>query len=142
MARTPVTRTIGGLDVSIVKLKPRAGFKLAAQLFKYLAPVLGTMQPTDEVSVETLTPALMAIMRDLNDAELDKLTRKVFEGSWVVGPGMDGKPRKFELNTDEQIDQAFDDNLMGMLNAMKFALEVNFASFFDGSAQSALQVVE
>lgn len=137
--------TIRGYKVTVTQHKPRAAFRLGAKLVKYIAPVIQGMKPTDEIDFKKMAPALFAMMRDMDDADLDVMLTNVLSCTTVVGdapsvgaddddePGS-GKKKKWELSDPKNIDEAFAGNVPAMLEVAQFALKVNFADFFaDGS---------
>lgn len=130
------TREIGDLKVTVTQLPPRRAFRLAAKLAKYLAPALAGLKADTELSLEALTPALGAMMRELEDDDLDRLLSDLFASTSVIVTDAKGQARKHDLVTPEAIDRAFEGQLKHMLTAMRFSLEVNFGDFFEGPGPS------
>lgn len=133
--RKSETKEIDGLKVTVAQLPPRKGFKVAAKLFKFVAPALAEMQPDQEVDMGKLQPVLMGMLRDIDDDELERIMTDVFATAYVVRE-VDGKLAKFELNSGDKIDAAFEGKLPAMFQSVMFAIEVNFGNFFDGDAPS------
>ncbi len=135
------TDTIDGLQITSQQLQPRRALKLAAKLAKYLVPAFAGMKPDDEVNLAALTPALMGMLQDLDDAALDTLLLQTFASTFVIADVTDDKGKttrkKYELTSFEAIDAAFEGKLGTMMSCFKFALEVNFSDFFDASGASA-----
>lgn len=130
------TKEIDGLKFTVSQLPPRKGFKLAAKLFKLIAPALGAMPEGATVDVDTLKPALMGLLHGLDDDELDTIMRSLFETAYIIRE-IDGKLCKFELLDGAKIDAAYEGKLPAMFQSLVFAIEVNFGDFFDGDAPSS-----
>lgn len=124
---------IDGIKLRTTQLRPRAAAQLAARLLKYLAPVLGTLKPTDEVDMNTLAGALRNLMIDMSEDDLDAVVCKSLVGTVAIRNNEKGEPEKFELLDPAQIDGAFAGKLGAMFKSVQWVLGVNYADFFDGS---------
>lgn len=131
------TREIEGLKVTTTQLQPRGAFKLAAKLLKYLAPAFGRMKPDDPVDPRIVAGLLTDIMIGLDDDALDDFMAKVLACTLVIRPDDNGQLIKCDCSKPIDIDRAFEGRFGAMMEAIKFAIEVNFADFFGGGAPSA-----
>jgi hypothetical protein len=134
-------RTINGLEVTTVQLPPTRAYRLLAKLGRILTPSLGALNGKKLDSLKSLDfadlgPALSAMFAQLDDASADALMLETLASTSVVTRGDNGQLIKFDLTSKAWIDVAFAGDVMALLLTMKFALEVNFASFFVASAGS------
>lgn len=133
MAIETKTREIRGLQVHTTQLPVRKAYKLAPKIGMIIAPALGELpEGLDlESDVSALGPAFSKLFSALDDAEQDNLMEALLQGTSVVVPNIG----MLSLSTPEHIDTAFAGNLMALMQTLWFALEVNFADFFEGASQ-------
>lgn len=140
--RKTETRTIGGLDVTSIQLPSTRAYALVRKVGKVVAPALGALRGKTPGAImgsdlADLAPALESLFDKLDDQSADSLMLEALACTSVTRQGDDGRLIKYDLTTKAAIDLAFDGDLRSLLLTIKFALEVNFASFFDGSGPSA-----
>lgn len=143
MARRTLSRTIDGIEVTVTQFPVSRSLPLTATLMKVAGPAIGKLAPMlgggldglGKTNVDGLAPALVALADGLSEVEIVKLLADILGGTLVVTTDEGGKLRKHDLSGGSAaIDRAFDGNLMTVFRVAAFALEVNFGSFFDGSA--------
>jgi hypothetical protein len=119
------SRTIDGIETNVTQFDALRACTLIPRLGKILAPVAG--------DIEALGPELGALFTRLEGDELRALVCDLLVGTTVVA---DGAVR--DLSRADNINAVFSSRLGVMFKVLAFVLEVNFGSFFGGSASSAL----
>lgn len=112
------------LQVKTTQLDAMKALRLATRLLKIIAAGGG------DRSSEGIGRALMLLDGD----EVLAIAREVLARTIVVVPGSGA----ISLTDDMSINRAFEGRLMALLRTIKFAVEVNFAGFFTGAAQSGI----
>lgn len=129
-----VTREIAGISIETTQLPPMKTYALLGRLAKIGAPGLSTFGGLDgdvDNAAALIVPAAAMFAR-LEPPELQDLALDVLAGSTALVKH-DGKKKRVDLDTEDGINAAFAGNVMAMLGAMKFALEVNYDDFFDAA---------
>jgi len=127
------SRQIDGLTVTSTQLPAMRSFRLMARLGKVISPALGHVDGISLSSdLSTLGPALAALFASIDGDEAESLAREVLASTTV---DVDGK--RLELGRTEMVNLAFEGRIKAMLETLKFALEVNYGSFFDRPAGAA-----
>lgn len=119
-----------------LKLKARLG-RVAGPAVKELGAVAGDLadwKDDDDVDFEKLAPALMALAANLDDATVDELFPQILASTTIVKDN-----RQIELDSSENINNAFTGNLNLMFKVVAFALKVNFSDFLLGAVGDAAQ---
>jgi hypothetical protein len=134
-------RQINGFEVTTVQLPPTRAYRLLAKVGRVLTPTLGALggkklDGLKSIDFADLGPALSAMFAQLDDAAADALMLETLASTSVVTRGDNGQLIKYDLTSKAWIDLAFAGDVMALLLTMKFALEVNFRSFFAASAGS------
>jgi hypothetical protein len=131
--RTSDKSTIDGLEFTTSMLPARRAARLGARLLRLSGPLLSKLdgvKMSDDVSV--LASAMISLFQTVDDDELESLQAEILCGTSVkiTLPGKK-KPDNVDLLDGDMIDLVFTGRLATMYKAMKFAVEVNFADFFD-----------
>lgn len=133
---------VGGYTVRCTQHRARAAARLLAKVGRCVAPALAKIKGTisadekaadlKEMDLADIGPAIAGLFESLEDDRLDALMLEIFAHTTITMPSGDtqGELRVFDLSRGEQIDSAFTGNLPLMFGCIKFALEVNFGSFF------------
>jgi hypothetical protein len=128
------SRTIDGIETNVTQFDALRACTLIPRLGKILAPVAGMLKGVNaDTDIEALGPALGALFTRLEGDELRALVCDLLVGTTVVA---DGAVR--DLSRADNINAVFSSRLGVMFKVLAFVLEVNFGSFFGGSASSAL----
>lgn len=132
------SRVIDGLEVTTAQLPVMRASALMARLGRVFTPALTKIGSLADLTlsddVSALAPALMALFEQLDGGEAQALIRESLAGTSVI---QDGK--QIPLSSEEAINLVFTGRLRTMLLVMKFALEVNYADFFDVGALAKLK---
>jgi hypothetical protein len=130
-------RVIGDLEITVTQLPPLRALALQCRLMKVLGPALsaleGSLESLIERDVSALGPVISAVFSRLDGREAQDLAREILCSAAAT---MDN--RIVTLDRAEAIDGVFAGRMKAFYGAIKFALEVNFADFFD-SAPAASQ---
>lgn len=138
MPQTQQTTMIGELEVTSVQLAPVHAYLLLAKVGKVLVPALAAARGVSGSSdLNALAPALSQLFDTLSPALAQSLLLEGLASTSVVAPDASGKLLKIDLTSEAMINRAFAGNVKGMLLALKFALEVNYGSFFVGLGAAA-----
>jgi hypothetical protein len=133
MALKNDTRIIDGLEVRTSQLPALRSLALSARLGRVAAPALAALGASGgslKGAGEALIPALTDLCSRLSEGEVESLACDILAATSVVID--DGKgPRVLTLNNRQMIDLAFAGRFKTMLLVIGFALEVNYADFFD-----------
>jgi hypothetical protein len=119
------TREIEGIVVTATQLPPLRALALMPRLGKVMAPLLALDGVTAETDVESLVPVILKVLDSLEDDQAVALVRDLLASSTAQ---LDGK--LYPLNTDSMLTGVFGGNVMAMVKAAVFAVEVNFGDFF------------
>jgi hypothetical protein len=126
-------REIDGVVLMTTQLPSTRAFRLFARLMRTLAPAAGALRfVTLEADITTLAPALGRIFEELNPDDAVALSLAALQSTAVI---VDGK--QIELTSEAMLDIAFAGKPLMILQAVKFAIEVNFADFFAALAAEA-----
>lgn len=138
---------IDGFDVRTSQHPARAAARLLAKVGRSIGPALGALRGVKldgaklgDFDVAALGPALSALFESMKDTDLDALIADVLSHTTIVMPNDAGKMHVYDLSNADIIDAAFTGNLPLMMKVIKFALGVNFASFFPASVRDAAPV--
>lgn len=137
MALKSDTRIIDGLEVRTSQLSALRSLALSARLGRVAAPALSALGAghgsLKAAGGAMLIPALTDLCSRLSEGEIETLACDILASTSVVLD--DGKgPRIIPLNSRQTIDLAFAGRFKTMLLVIGFALEVNYADFFDTAA--------
>lgn len=130
MGQKTEKKTIDGLEFTTTQLPAMKGLALGTRLGRALGPALAKasgLAGTQDVA--ELAPAIAALFSTLDGAEAQALTKDILISTQVE---MEGK--LISLNSTEMIDHVFTGRLGALLQALRFALEVNFSDFFTALA--------
>ena len=139
MAIKSDTRDCNGVSVTSSQLPPLRSFALMAKLGKIIAPILAVedVKAVANVSMGALAPAIVSMLSTLDGEDLPALSVQLFASTSAILVNDSGEKEakgRVPLNTSKNIDLVFAGNLRGMLDAMRFAIEINFADFIEGVA--------
>lgn len=121
---------IGERTVAVTQLPARRALKTLHRILRVVLPAgakalgdgsLGELSDAANMKLGGLGNAAETLFDRLSESELDDLI-----GVLLSTATLDGKP------LIPQIDLAFQGRLFELLQVVKFALEVNYADFFDG----------
>lgn len=138
MSQDTKEKKIGGYDVRVTQHPARPAARLLAKVGRVIAPGLSKLgklasvkdlKPED-VELEDLGPAVAALFEAIDDDQVDALIAEIFKHTIIVLPDEAGQLRAFDLSKGDDIDRAFTGRLSLMFACLKYALEVNFGSFF------------
>lgn len=133
MGLTNDTRTIDGLEVRSTQLPALRTLALSARLGRVIAPAIDKAGGLSfQSSVTDMMPALADICTRLTEGEIETLACEILAATSVTLDEGKG-PRLITLNNRMAIDTVFSGRFKTMLLVLAFALEVNFADFFDGA---------
>lgn len=125
------SKYIDDLEITITQLPPIRAFKLLPKLGRVIGPAISEAMKNGKSgdSLLTLGPALALV----SESELEPLMKELFSTARAKVPNPD---RLVALNSDEAINEVFAGNLLMMVKALIFSVEVNYGSFFGGVASS------
>lgn len=127
---------IGGFDVRCTQHRARAAARLLAKVGRCVAPALARVKSGSadikDMDIGDIGPAIAGLFESLGDDQLDALMIEIFANTTITMPSSQtqGELRVFDLSKPAEIDNAFTGELPLMFACLKFALEVNFGSFF------------
>jgi tail assembly chaperone len=113
-------RQIGDVLVTVTQHPARRGFRLLARLGRLIAPGLRAAGGADSV-----IGLLLSAIENLPDAEVEPLLLELFANARAEKDG-----KNFPLSQPNMIDVAFEGNVSGIVQSVRFAIEVNFGGFF------------
>lgn len=125
------TRTINGMQISCTQMPVCASYEVAAKVGALIGAGASELKGIDFASfgqsdITQFGPGLSVIMSELvKDPELPL---QLVNGMTVV---VDGRLKELSA-TKESVNAVFGGDLKTYLLALKFSLELNFASFFGG----------
>ena len=131
------TRNIDGLDVSVTEFGVFRQVALSARLGKLVAPAAGAIDLNAGLRGDALE-GIAALLMHADPTELQALTRELFASTEIIdrtGP----EPRKFQLISDAEIEDAFNGRLITMFRALAFVIETNFAAPFGGALRGLVR---
>jgi hypothetical protein len=122
-------------EITVVKLEPVPAYQLVAKLGKLLVPAVVALQGVKATAdVRELVPAADKLFDSLTPEMAMSLMKDLFATVTIVRTRADGVAEKSDLcHGQAMVNRAFRGDLKAMLVALKFAFEVNFGDFFDGS---------
>lgn len=128
------SKTIEGLEVTVVKLEPVAAYMLLARVGPVLLPALLASKGVQLTGgIESLAPAAKAMLDGLTPEAAKAIMLDVFQSTSVIVRSA-GEPRRYDLcGGIGEINKAFAGKFKGMLAALWFAIGVQFADFFAAS---------
>lgn len=137
----PREKEIDNMTVRVSPHRARAGARLLARLLKHAGNVLAEMRGLDlknvaDVEVAAFGPAISALFRSLTPDEFDSVSADILTHTTVIAPDDSGTNKVWDLSKPAHIDQVFTGSLMTLAKVLAFALEVNYGSFFAGSARA------
>ncbi len=134
MGRKKETRSIDGLQVTVVQFEAVRGFSVGVKLGKALGPALFLLPGVaPDADAGALIPMIGEVLERLDNGAGERLMVELLAGTIVETDG-----KRFSLSGVPEINTAFEGNLRTMIKVCAFAAEVNFAGFFDGAfAQSS-----
>ena len=134
--------TIDGYEVRCTQHPARRATRLLAKIGRVVGPAITNAQAAGvsmESNIAALGPALSALFAELDDQAADTLLCEILSNSSITMPNDSGQMVSFDLSKPEMIDLAFSGKLGTMMSCAKFALEVNFGSFFAAAARIVAQ---
>lgn len=124
---------IDGIRFGTTQYGAMRALELMGKLAQTIGPALGALSAADMTTeLEKFAPVIGIALRDLKPAELSSLVIDVLSGTTATVTE-EGKIRRSDLMTREQIDRVFSGKLMTMFKAILHALKVNYADFGFGS---------
>lgn len=130
MGQNIQSKEIGGLTVECVQFAPRRALRLVARIIRTLGPAIVPLVEAGSIKGANAESLLYA-MASLTDDAADELAAAMLAGTTVSGaPDL---PGRHSLSDAAKIDLVFPD-LMAMLQACAFSLEVNFQNFSEAAA--------
>ena len=135
------TMKVGELEFTCTQFVASRATPLLAKLAAIISPVLGSgafdgISLGQEADLSTLGPALMGILGGLNPNEVMSFLLELLAGTSCLIPDATGG-RQVPLMSKENIDTVFSSRLATMFKVAGFAIKVNYADFFGGSAPAA-----
>lgn len=144
MSRLTQTRTIDGLEVTVVQFAATRALPLLGQITAIVGPAIGALAPMlagdglaglGKRRVEDLAPALAALGAGLDGGGMMRLATGILAGTTVIAHGPNG-PMKYDLSGGPSaIDACFEGRLLSLFKVAAFALEHNFSGFFPAAGQ-------
>ncbi len=132
--QTQQSTKIGNREITSVQLDVITAYKLLAKIGKVMIPAaLAARGVTGKSDSTELMPAITQLFDALSPELAESLMLESLQATSVVMPDANGKLLKIDLTGASMIKAAFAGDLKAMLLTMKFALEVNYASFFVAS---------
>lgn len=128
--------SIDGFDVRVTQHRARRAAVLLSKVGRVIAPGLARIGGASlsgdikDADLSDLGPAVSALFESLGDDSVDSLLCEILSQATIVMPDDGGTSRLFDLSKPDQIDAAFTGRLPLMFKVAKYALEVNFGSFF------------
>lgn len=123
-------KVIGGRTVAITQLPARRALKTLHRILKAIAPAaaqavgagatLGELKDIAGAKIGGLGNAVETLFDRLSEQEFDDLVAVLLSSATL-----DGRPLM------PQLDLAFQGRVLELLQVVKFAIEVNYADFFD-----------
>lgn len=124
---------IDGIRFGTTQYGAMRALELMGKLAQTVGPALGALSMADMgTDLDKFAPVIGIALRDLKPAELSSLVIDVLSGTTATLTE-EGKVRRSDLMTREQIDRVFSGKLMTMFKAILHALKVNYADFGFGS---------
>lgn len=118
-----------------MKLMLRCGRVIGPGLIKLVTNANGDVK---DLQLTDVSPALAAVFAQLDDDSVDVLLADVFKHTSITLPeGKAGKLKMYDLSQASEVDNAFTGRVFMLLKVFKYALEVNFGSFFEGGGSLA-----
>jgi hypothetical protein len=136
MHRETKETRIDDYQVRVTPHAARAAVKLLAKIGRVIGPGLAKLKTDGDVSsvkdmeLDDLGPAIAALFTALDDASIDILLADIFKHTSITKPDIKGELRMYDLSRVTEVDDAFGCDHLLMLKVVKYALEVNFGSFF------------
>jgi len=131
----------GGAEVRYrcTTLPARKGLRLGTRIVRIVAPSLGILAGEGQQSVATLLTgkgsgiigqAIEALVSRLDEDGVLDLVKDLLECTVRFGPDETGKPQQENLEDGDVFDEVYAGNYEEMLEALRFAFEVNLPVFF------------
>lgn len=135
--------TIGGLQLTCTQFSPLPhGYVLGIKVANMLAPLLSMLGGASGAStvnallttdVMTLGPIVGALLGQLAKPEHAKLPVELLAGTVADVPDESGELTRISLTDQAAINATFGGKLPAMLQAMWFAIRVNYLDFMPGA---------
>lgn len=136
MNRETKETRIDDYQVRVTPHAARAATKLFAKIGRVIGPGLAKLKTDGDASsvkdleLSDIGPAISALFTALDDASIDILLADIFKHANITKPDSKGQLRMYDLSRLEEIDGAFEGQLLLLFKTVKYVLEVNFGSFF------------
>jgi hypothetical protein len=129
------SKTIEGIQVTTTQLPAMRAFKLFFRLVRLIGPTLGALGDFDPKTdlkdvMKVMSPAFMTSFASLDPDEATALACAILENTTAFLPGQGN----LQLNGQAALDAVFSGRIKTLLNVVVFAVQINFADFFDGVA--------
>ncbi len=119
------TRVFDDMAVTVQQLPAMRGVKLSRKLMTVAAPVVGALQGLSlDKDVSTLGDAVAKALEQFSEKDLDELIRTLLETAKVETEGRIAPLMPL-------FDGLFAGKILTVYKVVAFALEVNFADFFE-----------
>lgn len=130
--------TIGGLQLTCTQFSPLPhGYVLGIKVANLLAPLLsmlgGNVNALLSTDVMTLGPIVGSLLGQLAKPEHAKLPVELLSGTVADVPDESGELTRISLTDQAAINATFGGKLPAMLQAMWFAIRVNYLDFMPGA---------
>lgn len=159
-APPPQTKLIAGVSLETAPMSPLTNYPLGMRLLRVLMPVLTRAGGLDPASLRemakaagdlakidvakallTFGPLIEALTSELVKPENARLPEELLAATVAtveVEDAATGQPTKHRVQLDRAgITRVYHGNLFGMLGAMLWSAQVNFADFFRGASALA-----
>lgn len=130
--------TIDDLKFTSTQFPAMRALPLLGRLVKTIGPAIAVLSEAklDSDMSELAAPIALAL-KDLDPNAVTALACEILASTSVILVGPQGAAN-IPLSSVENINIAFEGRLMTMFKVLGFAVKLNFADFFAGSAQSAV----
>jgi hypothetical protein len=132
--REPQSKTIEGVEYVVTPLGASEGLKVITMLARMVGPVLGPALAGMK-SLKDASQAIGGMVEQLNDNDIDAVCRAMAKSTVVK------KSAKQQPQLSSIFDLHFQGEYFAMFLWLRFALEVNFESFFH-KTQEALATAD
>ena len=115
-------------EVLVNKLEPELAYLLVAKLGKVVIPAIVAMK---KGGTTELMPVVDRLFESLTPELAKQVKNDLFAATTVIRTDREGNQMKFDSGTAAAVNNAFRGQVKTMFEVLRFALEVNFADFFD-----------
>lgn len=136
------TRQIGDHEYTVLQLPAITALKLLTRIGKGVGPALGELakalssqqgKSLQDMDIGAVGAGMAALLAGLEGDELLAILTTLYSTtSYTEFDPKAGQPRKYELANPSVVNAHFQGKVTRMLQVAAFALEANYADFFDG----------